>query len=181
MKRGLERLAKQSGWAVFMCTVLCAIAVVSLLVARPPEPAQIPELQPTKGQAGLAQTDPLLEDLAKARITKNVPPPKPPEPPKKTVMPLRSLVRLKGVMDFGDPNSNEAIIEILRTGETKSCSAGKVINLAPNPNAKVLKVDSGVTFEYQGKEVRLDVPRDPETSSGPLTGRRYMTETANKR
>jgi hypothetical protein len=176
MKRGMERVAVQGAWLVFVCVTLLAIGMVALLVARPPVPAQVPEVKPPTAKPATPTRDPLLEQLASAQMTKKVEAPKA-DTAKRTVMPLNSMIRLKGTMDFGDPKSNEAIIENIRTNETKSYRVGQMVE---GPNAKVLKIDQAVTFTYEGQEVRLEVPRDPETGAGPLTGPGRTVETAKQ-
>jgi hypothetical protein len=176
MKRGMERVAVQGAWMAFVCVTLAAIGMVALLVARPPVPAQLPEVKPPMAKPATPARDPLLEQLASAQMTRKVEAVK--ETAKRTVMPLNSMIRLKGTMDFGDPKSNEAIIENLRTNETKSYRVGQVVE---GPNAKVLKIDQAVTFTYEGQEVRLEVPRDPETGAGPLTGPGRTVETAKQK
>lgn len=176
MKRGMERVAVQGAWLAFVGVTLGAIAVVAMLVARPPVPASIPEIKPPAPKPATTVRDPLLEQLASLQMTRKVEVAKD-EPARRTVMPLNSMIRLRGVMDFGDPKSNEAIIENLRTNETKSYRVGQMVE---GPNAKVLKIDQAVTFTYEGQEVRLEVPRDPETGAGPLTGPGRTVETAKQ-
>lgn len=177
MKRGWERIVTQGAWGLFACTALGAVGMIGLLLVRPPVPAEIPEIHVPVPGANQPVRDPLMEQLASAQMTRKIE--APPQPvAMRTLLPLNSLIRLRGVMDFGDPNSNEAIIENLRTGETKSYRVGQVVD---GPNAKVTRIDDGATFQYEGQDVRLEVPRDPETGSGPLTGPGRTVETAKQK
>ncbi|HYG77640.1 MAG TPA: hypothetical protein VEK08_21725 [Planctomycetota bacterium] len=86
--------------------------------------------------------------------------PKPPAPN------LASLLRVKGIMDFGKSQSNEAIIEILRVNQTRSFKVGETV---PDAGATITKIDSAVTFAYDGKSVRLEV-NATESAELPTAG-----------
>ena len=73
---------------------------------------------------------------------------------KPAVPPLSSMIRVKGIMDFGDPKSTEAIIESIRLNKTNNYKSGQAIE---GVSATVTKIDSAVTFNYDGKTVTLGV------------------------
>lgn len=68
--------------------------------------------------------------------------------------PLSSMIRVKGIMDFGDPKSTEAIIESIRINKTNNYKSGQAVE---GVSATVTKIDSAVTFNYDGKAVTLSV------------------------
>lgn len=83
----------------------------------------------------------------------------------KPVPELGMLIRLVGVLSYGDPKDNEALIEILRTKQTRSYRAGDTI---PEINATITRIDSAVILEYNGKQARLEVRNDERAESGQI-------------
>ncbi len=67
---------------------------------------------------------------------------------------LETLIRVKGIMDFGDPKSMEAIIETMRASRTANYKVGDTIE---SVGAVVTKIDSAVTFNYDGRSITLNV------------------------
>ena len=57
-------------------------------------------------------------------------------------------------MDTGNAKTTEAIIELLHENKTRFVRAGEAISEA---SATVVKIDSGVVFLYDGKNVLLQV------------------------
>lgn len=68
-----------------------------------------------------------IQLLAEKQMTRAVLPKVEAAPPKPPAPKLSSILKLKGIMDFGDPGSNEAILENLRTNQTRGYKAGQSI------------------------------------------------------
>jgi hypothetical protein len=102
-----------------------------------------------------------LAALAARKMTKTlvkVVPPPPPPPPKPPAPPLESLMRLTGVIDFGEPNPKEAFIETRANTQTRAYKIGDPIGTS---GAIVKAIADGVTIEYDGKLWKL-TPRGAE-------------------
>ena len=178
MNRGVERLLRRGLWGLSGITALAALVLLAVSFLSPPEALPLPTLEsapsPT-GQKEMKRRDPKLEQLAGARLTRTV---SAPAAAAKAVAPLlQTLIRLKGIMDFGDPKVNEALIEDIRSGQTKSYRVGQVVE---GVNATVTKVDSGVTLVYEGQTVRLEVQSETHSETAPLAGPGEGKVTARK-
>lgn len=110
-----------------------------------------------------------LAALARQKMTKTivkVVPPPPPPPPKPPAPPLDSLVRLTGVIDFGDQVPKEAFIETRQNTQTRAYKPGDTIG---NSGAMVKTIGDYVIVEYDGKLWKL-TPRSAELLSADPVG-----------
>jgi hypothetical protein len=168
MNRGVERLLRRCLWGVSALTAVAAVVLVGVSFLSPPEPLALPSLENAPalpGQKAGKRRDPKVEQLAGARFTRTVLAPAAAAKPAAPL--LQTLIRLKGIMDFGDPKANEALIEDIRSGQTKGYRVGQVVE---GVNATVVKVDTGVTLSCEGQTVRLEVEAQTRSESGPLAG-----------
>jgi hypothetical protein len=85
------------------------------------------------------------------------------------------LIAVKGIMDYGDPKENEALIELLRANRTLSCKAGQTMQ---EVNAQVVKIEKAVTFKYDGKNVVLGIRDQAGSASGDLAAPPEPSETS---
>jgi hypothetical protein len=117
-----------------------------------------------KPPSAVIQDNPQLDQLARAKMTRTVAPKasstaKPPTPA------LDTLIRVKGIMDFGDSKSNEAIIEDVKSGRSQNYHVGEQVR---GTEAVITQIDSGVTFKYDGKSVRLEMRGNERSESKPM-------------
>ena len=94
-----------------------------------------------------------------------------PAPKRKVKKPLapklQALIRVKGIIQAGDPKNNEAIIQVIRSGHSVFCKVGDEV---AGGNAKVVQIGDGVTFEYLGKNVKLGIRQQVSQAKGLLAG-----------
>ena len=105
---------------------------------------------------------PALEHLQQTRFSKTIVTAKVEKP---AGPPIQSLIRLKGVMDFGNPKSSEALIENIGTGVVKTYKVGDTLD---GIQATVEKIDTAVMIRYEGASVKLEMQNNDRTSIGPL-------------
>ena len=169
MTRGLERLLRRVLTVLAYGLVLGGAVLCVDVFLSPPVPAAVefslPEVAGPKGDS-ISQPDPKIARLAATRMSK-ASAAKLDTPQKAPVPGLATLLRVKGIMDYGDPKNNEAIIEIVRANKTANFRVGDTI---AEVNAVVTKVDTGVTFDYDGKSVRLNVYSGESVDSRPAAG-----------
>jgi hypothetical protein len=116
-----------------------------------------------------SRSDPALERLRSAKMTKTIVkrqpaaavPVKPPSPD------LSNLIRVRAILDFGDPKENEVVIEVIRTGNSKSYRVGESI---ADINASIMQIDKSVTFQYEGRTLQLDVRNGDKSDNVPIGG-----------
>ena len=88
-----------------------------------------------------------------------------------TVPALSSLLKLKGITDYGNPKLNEALILVFeqggRGGETDFYKAGENVR---GVNALVLQVGGDVLLRYDGRELvlKLNVDGDERAEGLPV-------------
>ena len=156
MTRSMEKHVR---WLLKIATFLLiagVLAVGSLILRFQTErlPAELasPPLNAAKKQsAPEPAVNPMISKLAGLRMSKAVAV-KAQVPVKPAAPKLSLLVRVKGILDFGDPASSEVIVESMRSNSTKNYKVGEPIN---GVAATVVKIDSLVTFKYDGAEVQL--------------------------
>jgi hypothetical protein len=142
-----------------LLTGLCVLGAAALLARTftVPPSALMPELPapatPPPRPERILKDDPRAARMMNLKMSKTVVPQA--AVPRKAALPeLNTLVRLVGVLTYGAPQDNEALIEVLRGRQTKSYRVGDSI---PEIKATVAKIDSGVTLDYDGKLTRLDI------------------------
>lgn len=140
-----------------------AVLVLNLLF-MPSEPKRIelPADQPAdpKTDDGGGQEDASQQMLVSKRMTKRITAQK--SKAKNITPSLDSLIRVKGIMDFGDPKTNEALIEILKSRKTVSCTVGQTVE---GVGAVVFKIDEGVTFKYDNKTIKLKIDEGKQVNA----------------
>lgn len=72
---------------------------------------------------------------------------------------LDTLIRVKGILDFGSPDANEAIVEILGSRKTVTCKVGQTVE---EVGAVVEKIDTAVTFQYDNKSITLKIQSEDQ-------------------
>jgi type II secretory pathway component PulC len=113
------------------------------------------------------ETDPKIKNLGGVKMSKTVTakvemPVKPPAPD------LATLIRVKGIMAYGDPKDNEAIIETIRINQTKTYRVGETV---PEANAVVTSINKDnkvVEFTYDGKTTRLEMKSHDRAEYRPV-------------
>jgi len=164
----IDRLIKAFAALCFIASL--ALSYGLLFGAPPVKPETLPAKSGGVAQAQIPSTpNPKIAQLAQTRMSKTiivkpvviekpVPPPLPG---------LSTLIKIKGIMDFGDPKTNEALIENVKSSQTKGYKVGESVQ---DVNAVVKGIDTGVLFEYGGKEVRLGIQSNESAEVAPVAG-----------
>ncbi|MBI3828867.1 MAG: hypothetical protein HY291_05090 [Planctomycetes bacterium] len=177
MTRGMEALLRNLILAAAGLLLLAGIGLAAWAFTENEEPPQ--SLEPKAATAGktspeLAPANPQLDQLARAKMTRTVTP-KAATTAKAAAPALDSLIRIKGIMDYGDPKSNEAIIEDVKSGRAQSYRAGDRLQ---GVDAVVTQVDSGVSIQYDGKTVRMEVRGNEQSEGKPMASPGSNVRTA---
>ncbi len=155
MTRGLEALLRKilNAAAVLLMTLAIVLGVKAANYRATATPAESLTRSESKKTAAKVPVDPKLAKLSDLKMSKagaviieTISKPAAP--------PLSSMIRVKGIMDFGDPKTTEAIIESIRLNKTNNYKTGETVE---GVGATVAKIDSTVTFNYDGKAVTLSV------------------------
>ncbi|MBE7461898.1 MAG: hypothetical protein HS116_00265 [Planctomycetes bacterium] len=143
----------------FALLLAAAGAVLFLAaVAAPPAPITVAleETSPSVGSQDASERSRLeaFKKLSAAQLTQTIVPKardahKPPPPPA-----LETLIRVKGILDFGKPDENEALVEVIKSQETSSYRVGQTVT---GVQAQIQKIDAAVTFQYAGQRIELQV------------------------
>ena len=167
MNRSSERLVER----IFKVTSVACIAGAAALVAisvkdRGTSEVLSPEAGQTtsSGKSEPVKVDPKVSRLSGVKMSKTIIPKsttavQPPAPE------LHTLIRVKCIMDFGDPKKNEAVIESLRTRQSKAYKAGDTI---ADVNATITEIGETVTFSYDGKVLKMDMRINERAESLPI-------------
>jgi len=179
MTRGLQLLLKRLIRVITLILFLVAGIVAVNLYFSPPQAALI-ELKTLDSQkapdSGKSKaSDPKLAKLLNAKMSKTVIAKVEAAPPKPPVPSLKTLVRVKGIMDFGDPKSNEAIVETIKGNQTKSYRVNERVH---EVDAVITLIDTAVTFQYDGKTIRLNVNSSESAEVLPTAGSENSTISA---
>lgn len=167
LTRGSERMAKR----LMLAASLLLLCGAGLLLAQawreahssPALPALGKHAASGAGKSAPKAADPRIGRLEHFRMSRTVA--RPEAAGKPSAPALSAIIRVKGIMDYGDPKENEAIIEVLYSGKTVSCKAGDRVE---GIDAEVRKIDTGVLFAYDHGEVRLEVWREGQAESLPV-------------
>lgn len=169
MNQRIEKmLAQVLNLTSFAMVAAAGVVVYMALTYAPPVIAfkevnaavQVPSEQPTGD-------DEIVRQLAGSKMSQTVvmkaevAAPKPPAPK------LSTIVRLKGIMDFGDPKTNEVILENVRTNQTRGYKAGQSID---GVDARIIKVENDVWIEYDGQKIKLKIDGEEAAEALPLAG-----------
>lgn len=129
----------------------------------------------TRVSAAEAQ-NPALQKLAQARMSRTVTE-KATASAKPVAPPLESLIRVKGIMDYGNPKTNEAIIEDVRSGRSQTYKTGEHLQ---EVDAVVKQIDSAVILEYDGKTVRMEMRSGERSEFKPMASPNQELRTASE-
>lgn len=169
MNQRTEKLLAQILNATTLVMLFAACAVAYMAVTYAPPAIAFSELK-----ASIQSTPELpmgvdvnIDRLAGAQMTRPVMPKAEVVPPKPPAPKLSTIVRLKGIMDFGDPKTNEVILENVRTNQTRGYKAGQSVD---GIDAKIIKIDSDVLIEYDGQKIRLKIDGEEAAEALPLAG-----------
>lgn len=167
MTRGIEAVVRRGLLLLSLCLIGGAIALAVKTFLSPPELPKMPsETVAAEKKIEQAIQDPKIAKLLSSKMNKTVVPRV--EVVQKPVAPaLSTLLRVKGIMDFGDPKTTEAIIEIIRGNQIKTF---KVNDTVAEVGATVTQIDAGVTFNYDGKSVKLSVNSGESADLPPTAG-----------
>lgn len=155
MTRGIEALLRKILNAAAMLLLAMAIVLGVKVVTYRASVTADDVLTPTVSKKATAKMpmDPKMAKLSELKMSKagaaiveTVCKPVAP--------PLSAVIRVKGIMDFGDPKTVEAIIESIKLNKTNNYKAGQTVD---GVSATITKIDSTVTFNYDGKAVTLSV------------------------
>lgn len=166
MTRGMEALLRKSICAASGLLLLAGAGLGVWAFAEPDEDLSVsdPKPAPASKPPEQAPASPPWDPLARARMTRTIAP-KPPSAQKPQTPALDTLIRVRGIMDFGDPKTNEAIIEDLKSGKSRSYHMGERVH---GLDAVITQIDSGVTFTYDGKTVRLEMRGNERSEGRPM-------------
>lgn len=170
LTRGSERSAKR----LLLAAALLLLVGAGLLLAQAWREAHSTPALPAIAAPGARKpfesgkdarkgSDPQVARLETVRMSRTVA--KPQTAGKPSAPALSAIIRVKGIMDYGDPKENEAIIEVLYSGKTVSCKTGDKVE---GIEAVVRQIDTAVVFAYDNGEVRLEVWREGQAESLPV-------------
>ena len=176
MTRGMEKRLRQiltilslafAASALFVAQrALTKSDVSATVAAAPSHPVVTPKPPETQ--------DPLIEKLRTSKMTRAIvvkrPAPVAVAAAKPAAPELSSLIRVRAILDFGDPKDNEVVVEVIRTGSSRSYRAGDLIG---DVNASIVSIDKFVTFKYEGKTLQLDVrsgEKAENSQTAPING-----------
>lgn len=170
MTRRQEIILKRVSNAVAVVLAVAAPLVVIVALATQSSGGKI-EAQVDDGGAGDSRADvlpanPKIKTLMGAKMSRTQAVRKVEVQPAATPD-LATLVRVKGILDFGDPKNNEALVESIRSNQTKAYKVGESLD---GINATIALIDTAVTFNYDGKKVRLKVNAESTSSALPVAG-----------
>jgi len=177
MNRGTELWLGRGLFALAGLAALAACGLVALTAFEQPDAgaeAVLPACGAERKPQSSAPAHPALEKLAQTNMTRTVAP-KAAASQKPVAPPLEALIRVKGIMDYGDPKTNEAIIEDLRSGQAQNYKAGDKLK---DLDALVKQVDVAVTLEYDGKTIRMDTRGGERSEHKPVASPSGGTRTA---
>lgn len=166
MTRRVEALLRRGLLLISVCMIGASIALAVKTFLSPTESTKIPTtIVSAKAAEPALQNDPKIAKLLSSKMNKTVVPrievvQKPAAPA------LSTLLRVKGIMDFGDPKTTEAIVEIIRANQIKTFKVNDTIN---EVGATITQIDAAVIFNYDGKSVRLSV-NSAESADVPTAG-----------
>lgn len=108
-------------------------------------------------------------DLAKRRMTRRIAvPPAAPKADRPAPVPLESIIRLAGILDFGGKRPSLAVIEIATANETKAFKAGDAIG---DTGAILREIGDGVIVEYGRRLYKVTYAGVREHSANPVGAR----------
>ena len=163
LRRTLQLLA----CVMLLSAMVLLVYAFSSAGLRPEQTVVVPDMNPVQNGQKSAALSPKIEKLAQTQLNKTIIAAKTEAAPKPPAASLGSLIRLKGIMDFGDPKNNEAIIEHIKSNQTKSYRVGESVQ---DVGAVIVHIDNGVTFKYDGKDVRLNVNSEESAEIPPTAG-----------
>jgi hypothetical protein len=176
MTRSMERMLRRIINVASIIMIIAASALLFCSVIKPNLVITLPseqEFHATSTSTSEPQKlDARYERLAKTKMSKSVIA-KTEAVAKPSAPDLSTLIRLKGIMSYGDPKDNEAIIELIRTGQVKTFKAGETIL---ELNATILQVDSVVTVKYDDKTIKLEVKNTNTAERGSIAQPAGMEE-----
>lgn len=170
MTRGFQLLLRRIIRVLAFCMFMAALTIGSQVLLSPPQPEAIELSLRSKNDVSseekIKETDPKIARLLNTKMSKTIVQKvevvqKPPVPN------LSTLIRVKGIMDFGDPKTNEAIVETIKSNQTKNYRVGESVQ---DVHAVVTSIDSAVTFTYDGKSIRMNVNAAESAEVFPTAG-----------
>jgi type II secretory pathway component PulC len=158
--RAQDRLVSRVLWAIYGSLALGGVVLLADALFFPFKPAstRLPDdVVPLQSDGRQS-----LEKLATTRMSRRIAPrPAAVQAPVQAAVPLESVLRLTGILDFENASPSVAVIEL--SGESKAYRPGDRVG---ETGAIVLKIADGVLLEYQRKRFRLtfkglkEVPSD---------------------
>jgi hypothetical protein len=142
-----------TAWGALAAGGLCGLAA-ALFLSRPPrELPRVPELV-LAGAGSSGRADGAIEALAAKRMSKHVAVEAPRELPKgpSGPVPLDSIIRLRGIMNFGEKAPAVAVLELPGEQKTRSFQAGDTIS---KTGAVLKAVGETVVVEYDRRRWKL--------------------------
>lgn len=176
MNRRAERILQRVFNVTACALLLGALALLAKIFVLPtPSPCADEGYEPKLAASPdkSAQADGRVAKLSNVRMSRPI---TAPLVAKTKAPPLETLIRVKGVFAYGDPKDNEALIEVIRSNQTRSYRVGETI---PEINATVVKIDSSVTFQYDGKTLKLEIQNNQRADAGPMAVPSAPNDLAN--
>ena len=167
-----ERRVGKILWGTAVLLFLASGLLAGRALYYPPQTPSLEKLADTDSHVdgtGAASMD--FSALAKKRMSATVvPPPPPAPPPRRAAVPLGTLIRLAGVMDYGS-SPPEAMIEIRKLRQTKSFGVGDTVE---GTTAKVEAITDGVILSYDEKRWMLSFKgiKELPSKAGTETGKK---------
>lgn len=153
-RRGERRLAAAL-WTLFAALSAGGLGLLAFALFSPRPVPALPEL-PADARLSLPEirpADPGVEALARRTLTRRVAErPREEAPAAAGPVPIDSLLKLKGILDFGGKQPSLAVIEILGDRKTKAYQAGDKLG---GSGAVLRQVGDSVIVEYDRRRYKL--------------------------
>ena len=149
-----ERVLARSLWTLFALLSVSGLGMLGYALFTPRPVPALPAIPETPLAAGpLRVPDPSVEELARRRMTRRIEErPKAEAPAAAGPIPIDSILKLKGVLDFGGKQPSLAVIELPGERKTKAYQAGDKIG---GTGAVLREVGESVVVEYDRRRYQL--------------------------
>jgi hypothetical protein len=180
MTRRMEGILRKLLNTLSAALIVAAVVLGIQIAVFKPSAAKIesPRNESSKDQIGQEPQNPMLTRLSGLKMSKTVSAPTAEAVQKPLAPALGTLIHVKGIMDFGDPKTCEAIIESVRANKMRNYKIGETVD---GISAVVTKIDSAVTFNYDGKSVTLNVNSGESVQGPPTAGRENSPVVAEEK
>lgn len=156
-------------WSIHVAVAASGLLLLAQALFVRPAPGVIPEPPELPGREDSHDSFPVdsdVERLAQAKMTRRIHRPKVDLKTSQAAIPIASLVRLTGIMDFGTPDTALAFFELSQVGQTKGYKMGDRIG---GTSALVREIgEDAVVVEYERHRYRVTFRGAEELPWNPI-------------